>query len=161
LGIKVTRDRETHTISLSQSAYIKAILAHFFLSDAKPSDTLMAPGANYSKKDSPTSPTEMACMHKVPYCEAIGSLMYASIGTYPDITFAVSTLSQFLENPGEAHWEAVKQVFHYVLGMHELALTYGRERHDLLGFTNADSASQDHCRAISDHAFIMDGSAIS
>ena len=45
--------------------------------------------------------------------------------------------------------------------MHELALTYGRERHDLLGFTDADGASQDHRRAISGHAFIMDGGAIS
>ena len=161
LGIKVTRDREARTISLSQSAYIKAILARFFLSDTKPSDTPMAPGANYSKKDSPTSPTEMARMRKVPYREAIGSLMYASIGTRPDITFAVSTLSQFLENPGEAHWEAVKRVFRYLSGTRELALTYGRERHDLLGFTDADGASQDHRRAISGHAFIMDGGAIS
>ncbi len=47
-------------------------------------------------------------MRKVPYREAIGSLMYASVTTHPDITFAISTLSQFLENPGEVHWEACK-----------------------------------------------------
>jgi hypothetical protein len=58
--------------------------------------------------------------------------------------FAVLILSQFLENPGEAHWKAVKRVFRYLTGMCGMALTYRGERHDLKGFTNADGASQDH-----------------
>jgi hypothetical protein len=161
LGIKVTRDRKARSLSLSQSSYIKAILARFSLDDAKPYDTPMMPGASYSKKDSPTSPTELARMQKVPYREAIGSLMYASVATRPDITFAVSTLSQFLENPGEAHWEAAKRVFRYLSGTRDLALTYGGEKHELLGFTDADGASQDHRRAISGHAFLIDGGAVS
>jgi hypothetical protein len=37
--------------------------------------------------------------------------MYAAVATRPDIAFAVSALSQFLSNPGSAHWEAVKRVF--------------------------------------------------
>ena len=49
-----------------------------------------------------------------PYHEAIGSLMYAAIATRPDIAFTVSALSKLLSNPGIAHWEAVKQVFHYL-----------------------------------------------
>ena len=106
-------------------------------------------------------PTDAVCMHKVPYREAIGSLMYASVTTCPDITFAISTLSQFLENLGEAHWEAVKRVFRYLSGTRDLALTYGGERHDLEGYTDADRASQDHRRAISGHAFMIDGGAVS
>ena len=70
-------------------------------------------------------------------------------------------LSQFLENLREAHWKAVKQVFRYLAGMHEMVLTYGGERHNLKGLTDADRASQDHCQAISGHAFIMDSGAIS
>src|SRR6267142_606094 len=161
LGIQVTRDRETQTISLSQEAYIKSIIARFSLAHAKAYSTPMVPSAQYSKSDSPVSATDAACMRKVPYCEAIGSLMYASVATCPDITFAVSTLSQFLENPGEAHWETVKRVFRYLSGTRDVALTYGGERHDLLGFTDADGASQEHCRAISGHAFIMDGGTVS
>ena len=161
LGIKVTRDRETRTISLSQSAYIKAILARFSLTNAKSFPTPMLPGAMYSKKDSPTSPTDKARMKKVPYREAIGSLMYASVGTRPDITFAVSTLSQFLENPGEMHWEAAKRVFRYLSGTRELALIYGGDQHQLLGYTDADGSSQEHRRAISGHAFLIDGGAVS
>ena len=55
-------------------------------------------------------------MHNIPYHEAVGSLMYVSLGTCPDITYAVQTVSRFSKNPGQAHWEAVKQIFHYLKG---------------------------------------------
>jgi len=87
--------------------------------------------------------------------------MYASVATHPDITFAVSTLSQFLENPGEAHWEVVKRVYRYLSGTCNIALTYGGEQHGLIGYTDADGASQEHRRAISGYAFIIDGGAVS
>lgn len=47
------------------------------------------------------------------YHEAVGSLMYAALGTRPDIAYAVQTVSRFARNPGLAHWEAVKRVFRY------------------------------------------------
>ena len=83
-------------------------------------------------------------MCKVLYQEAISSLMYLAIATRPDITFAMSTLSQFLDNLGEAHWEGVKRIFHYLVGMKDHMLTYREERHDLIGYTDADGASQLH-----------------
>ena len=100
-------------------------------------------------------------MRKVPYREALGSLMYAAIATRPDITFAVSVLSQFLDNPGEAHWEGVKRIFRYLAGTKDRALTYGKERHDLMGYTDADGALQLHRWAISGYAFLIDGGAVS
>ena len=83
-------------------------------------------------------------MRKVPYWEAIGSLMYATIAMHPDITFAVSVLSQFLDNLGEVHWEGIKHIFRYLASTKDCMLTYGEERHDLIGYTNADGASQLH-----------------
>jgi hypothetical protein len=100
-------------------------------------------------------------MKKVPYREAIGSLMYLAVGTRPDIAFAVSTLSQYLENPGKPHWEAAKRVFRYLLGTRDLSLVYGGVGKEIEGFTDADGASQEHRHAISGYAFIMDGGAIS
>jgi Reverse transcriptase (RNA-dependent DNA polymerase) len=161
LGIKITCNYKACTISLSQSEYIKAILAHFSLVNAKPSPTPIIPGAIYLKKDSPTSPEKVVQMGRVPYYEAIGSLIYASVATHPDITFAVSTLSQFLDNLGKAHWEAVKWVFHYLAGTQELALTYRGEKHKLQGFTDTDGSSQKHHCAISSYAFLIDRGAVS
>ena len=161
LGIKVTCNRAARTISLSQSSYIDSILAWFSMSDAKPVTTPMITGMFYSKRDSPSSQSDMAHMQKVPYCETIGSLMYTTIATRPDIAFAVSLLSQFLNNPGEAHWQAVKQIFRYLKGTCDLALTYGSECHELLGYTDTNGTSQEHHRMISGYAFLIDGSAIS
>ena len=161
LGIKVTRDRAAHTISLSQGAYIDAILSRFALSDAKSYGTPMTPGVIYSKKDAPTNPDEYVRMKKTPYREAIGSLMYAAVATRPDIAFAVSILSQFLDNPGTLHWEATKRVFRYLAGTKNYQLMYGGERHDLEGYTDADGAMQEHRHAISGYAFLFDGGAIS
>jgi hypothetical protein len=121
----------------------------------------MVPAANYLRRDSPTSPANVARMHKVPYHEAIGSLMYIAIATHPDISFAVSCLSQFLENLGEVHWQVVKWVFCYLVGMWDQALTYGMEQRDLHGYTDADGASQEHRHMISGYTFIIDGSAVS
>jgi hypothetical protein len=70
--------------------------------------------------------------------------MYASVVTCPNITFTVALLSQFLSNPGEAHWEGVKCILHYLSGTKTLTLTYGIEHHDLEGYTDADGAMQEH-----------------
>jgi hypothetical protein len=115
----------------------------------------------YSRGDSPSSPTEAVQMKKTPYREAIGSLMYAAVATRPDISYAVSTLSQFLDNPGSAHWEAVKRIFRYLIGTRDLELTYGGECHDLLGYTDADGVSQEHRHAISGYVFLINGGVIS
>jgi len=121
----------------------------------------MVPSAFYSKRDSPSSPSDIARMCKVPYCKAIGSLIYMAVATCPDIAFAVSTLSQFLENPGEAHWQAVKQVFRYLAGTCRHALIYRAEQHDLLRYTDTDGALQEHRCAISGYMFLIDGGAVS
>jgi transposase InsO family protein len=161
LGIRVMRNRAEHTISLSQTAFIDSILSCFALTDAKPCASPMIPGFIYTKDHSPSSPEEAAQMKKTPYREAIGSLMYVAVAMRPDIAFAVSALSQFLSNPGRAHWEAVKHIFKYLSGTKTLELTYGGERHGLEGYTDADGATQEHRHAMSGYAFLIDGGAVS
>ena len=121
----------------------------------------MVPGATFNKSDSPSNASEASFMAKVPYQEVIGSLMYAAIATHPDIAFAVLYLSQFLKNPGCAHWDATKQIFWYLTGTKHLSLTYGRESHDLMGYMDADGMSQSHCKAISGYALLIDGRSVS
>ena len=161
LGIKVTCDCAAHTLSLSQGAYIDVILSQFVLSKAKAYQTPITPGTIYSKKDSPSSPNKVTHMKNTPYREAIGSLMYAAVATHLDIAFAVSTLSQFLNNPGELHWKATKWVFRYLAGTKDHELTFSGEHHNLEGFTNVDGTMQEHRHAISEYTFLFNGSAVS
>jgi len=100
-------------------------------------------------------------MRNVPYHEAIGSLMYASLGTRPDITFAVQTLSRFTANPGTAHWEAVKRVFRYLKGTRDLRLSFGGKELELGGYTDADGSMMEDRRAVTGYAFLINGGAVS
>ena len=137
------------------------MLSRFSLTDAKPYGSPMIPGLVYTKEHSPSSPNEVALMKKTPYREAIGSLMYIAVATRPDIAFAVSALSQFLNNPGVAHWEGVKKIFRYLSGTKTLELTYGGEQQGLEGYTDTDGATQEHRRAMSGYIFLINGGAIS
>ena len=87
--------------------------------------------------------------------------MYAAIATRPDIAFSVSILSRFLNNPGDAHWQAVKRIFRYLKSTRNFELTYSSERHDLEGYTDADGSTQEDQCAISGYAFLIDGGTIS
>ena len=71
--------------------------------------------------------------------------MYAAIGTWPDITYAVQHLSQFTSNPSPAHWSAIKRVFWYLNGTHEYGITYGGGNTVpiLEGFSDADWGNSD------------------
>jgi hypothetical protein len=161
LGIKISRDLANKTISLSQHAYIEAIINRFNFGDLKPSSIPMDPAVPLSKSQEPIKLEDIAKMKNIPYREAVGSLMYAAMGTRPDIAFATSTVAQFNENPGWAHWEAVKRIYKYLLGTKKLELTYGGEQRGLVGYVDADGASQEHRRAITGYVFMIDGGAIS
>ena len=161
LGIRVERDLENGTIALSQHAYIDSIVTRFNFDDLKPSSIPMDPSKPLLKSQSPSTLAEKAKMKYVPYREAVGSLMYATVGTRPDIAFATSTVAQFLENPGWMHWEAVKRIFRYLKGTRGFSLVYGRSREDLQGWVDADGASQEHRRAITGYVFMVDGAAVS
>ena len=61
--------------------------------------TPIDPNIQLSKDQCFSIDKEKVAMSKILYREAIGSLMWAAVATQPDISFAVSLLSQFLENP--------------------------------------------------------------
>jgi hypothetical protein len=87
--------------------------------------------------------------------------MYASLGSCPDISFAVQTLSCFSTKPGFAHWEAVKQVFRYLKGMADLWLSYGQKKVDLARYTDTDGSMAEDRHAISRYTFIIYRGAVS
>ena len=63
--------------------------------------------------------------------------MYAVLGTQ-DIAYTVQVLSKFSKDPGEIHWQVIKQVFQYFKDIQNLWLIYGGVREKLVGFTDID-----------------------
>lgn len=111
LGIEVTRNRESRTLSLSQKSYLDSIIRHFGFEELKPVSNPMEPSTKLHSGQSPSTGTEYAAMKHIPYREAVGSLMYASLSSHPDILYAVTTISRFSSNPGSAHWDAVRRIY--------------------------------------------------
>ncbi|POW16912.1 hypothetical protein PSHT_06591 [Puccinia striiformis] len=58
----------------------------------------------------------------IPYLSRIGSLLYLSQGTRPDITYAVNFLARFSMNPDDSHWTALNHLISYIRYSSRLSL---------------------------------------
>jgi hypothetical protein len=74
-----------------------------------------------------------------PYPQLIGSLLWLSQCTQPDIAFVVNCLSQFLRNPSNAHWLAAIRVLQYVISTKNLRLQLGGDL-SVTGYSDSDWA---------------------
>ena len=132
-------------LSISQESYINLIVCRFNLENAKPLLTPISSNAHLLKEDCPTLIEDKEDMKNIPYQEIISVLNWLSVGSYPDIAFVIGQLVQFLENPGQIHWEATKQVVRYLKTTKDLKLTYGGvDKCGFKGYLDADGATQDH-----------------
>jgi len=69
-----------------------------------------------SAESCPQYEEDIEKMSHVPYCSAVGSLMYAMVCIRLDLSHAVSVLSCYMHNPEKYHWEAMKWILRYVKG---------------------------------------------
>ena len=125
LGIQIERDRKHKVLHISQREYIKNVLDRFQMSECNPLSTPMDVNVKLSKQQCPTSDEDKHKMQGIPYQSAVGAIMYAMLGTRPDIAYAITTLSQYCNNPGYVHWIALKRVLRYLRGTMDYKLTYG------------------------------------
>jgi hypothetical protein len=59
------------------------------------------------------------------YQAVVGSLIYLSICTRPDIAYAVHKLTRAMQAPTQPHWKAAMQVLRYLAGTADMGLKYG------------------------------------
>ena len=89
LGMHIERDRDARTIYLNQTRSITKILERFDMQDCKGISTQREAAAL------PTYPTDPAkAFKRTEYQSKVGNVMYAMLGTRPDLTFAVTALSK-------------------------------------------------------------------
>ena len=85
--------------------------------------------------------------------------MYAMLGSRPDISYAVSKVSQYSTNPNATHWAAVKRIFRYLAGTSTRGLLYQGQGTGK-GYTDADWGSGDDRKSIGGYTFLLNGAAI-
>jgi hypothetical protein len=104
---------------------------------------------------------EIARLASLPYRSLIGSLMYIAIGSRPDISFAVSKLSQFLDCFCSHHWEAALRVICYLKSTKGLRLILGSPSFDLKGFSDSSWAEEENRKSHMGYRFTVGSGIIS
>ncbi|KAI3459506.1 hypothetical protein Pfo_016169, partial [Paulownia fortunei] len=92
---------------------------------------------------SPKNDEEREYMAKVPYANAVGSLMYAMVCTKPDISQAVGVVSRYMHDPDKGHWQAVKWILRYILNTVDVGLVFeqdGKIGQSVVGYCDSDYA---------------------
>eukprot|EP00121_Abeoforma_whisleri_P005056 Awhi_evm1s4572 len=116
---------------MHQSAYIQSILDEYEMTEAKgktcPMDFL--PDANSEPFDGP-------------YQELVGSLLYLSCGTRPDIQFAVNACSRQNKSPTQDGWKCLKNILRYLNGTKDLCLLFKKsDQIEIKIYVDADYAT--------------------
>lgn len=88
--------------------------------DCKAVDTPLESGLDFSESNNNEN-------IDVPYQETIGSLLYLSQISRPDIAYAISLLSRYNNCYTMTHWNAVKRVLRYLKGTVNYRLEFNSE----------------------------------
>ena len=98
-----------------------------------------------------------SALEKQWYAHAIGSLMYAILGTQINTIFSVSILSRYLMNPGPAHIKAAKRVIRYLKRTSQMKLAFRKTLKPVIAYTNTDWAGDTQTRQLTSGFFFNIG----
>ena len=96
------------------------------------------------------------------YQSAVGSLLYLSLKTRLDITFAVSLTARFCAKPTTQHLTAIKRIFRYLRKTTNYGLLFRRsDSKSITSFSDADWGDDiTDCKSTSGYLFQIHGTAI-
>ena len=136
LGVRITRDRNSKRLWLTQDAYCRQILERFGMENCHLAEIPMAQG--YDVFMIPN--TEQASRSEIKdYQSKIGSLLYLAVHTRPDISYSVSVFSRYLTNPSSNHIKGVDRVIRYIKGTINLGIMYDGNALDSTLYCFSDS----------------------
>ena len=132
--MEITRDRKNKVIKLNQKKYTQNILQRFNKQNLNPVSTPGIIGLKLEKNTEQASPNDIK-----EYQQEVGSLIYLSTKTRPDIAFNVNTCARFMSNPNKIHYQALNQIWKYLNYTPTLGITYsGQSEPYILGYCDSD-----------------------
>ncbi|XP_048502957.1 uncharacterized mitochondrial protein AtMg00810-like [Beta vulgaris subsp. vulgaris] len=96
------------------------------------------------------------------YIQLVGCLIYIML-TKPDIAYAVSVITPFMQKPIKRHLEVVRRILRYVKGTIEYRILYRNDKEiEIIGYCNDDYASDlDTHRSTMSYVFNLGFEAVS
>ena len=136
LGMSITRDRQNRTLRIGQQAYLSEAIRNAGVWDAICATTPMESTRLEPAEDGYFAEPGFKAL----YQSHVGTLMYAMLGSRPDIAFSVSCVSRYASNPTPKHMIAVLRIFKYLHGTLTHQLTYRGDLAALSGYSDSDWA---------------------
>ena len=136
LGIRIVRDRPNRKLWLIQDSYIDKLADRFNITSSKKPPKTPLPSTELVPYEGNATPEQI-----YNYQQRVGSANFSATITRPDISKAVSKLSEHLQNPSPQHIAASQQLLEYLVGTKWLAIEYdGKVKHKKLFIAYSDSA---------------------
>ncbi|UYV68769.1 hypothetical protein LAZ67_6000770 [Cordylochernes scorpioides] len=155
IGIEISRNREGELL-LSQKNKIQELVERYNLQEAKPTFTPMESGY-------PGISDVKLLPNNVQYQQLIGSLLYLSVVSRPDIAAPVCILSSRNQNPRNCDWNAAKRIVRYLKTTKELELRISNQKPPTLeAYSDATWASDNTDRkSLSGNLLLLGSNPIS
>ena len=107
-GCEFKRPRGLGTLAITQKTFVESMLTCFGVNSS--SDIPATPGVELGPREEGQPKADW------PYKEAVGSLMWLSIMTRPDISNTVLAVARHSHNPTDRHWKTVMKIMTYLHG---------------------------------------------
>ena len=127
LGIRVNVDRPNNRITLSQEQAIQKIVRTQALSEDDVSPTPMASDLKLIRleKHDPSIDPEK-CMNGLSFRSVLGSVLYISTSTRPDISLPVNLIARHVTALGPPHVKALLRIVKYLNGSKSWGIRFHR-----------------------------------
>jgi hypothetical protein len=156
LGMEIKRDRQARTLALTQYKMTSELVAKHNLLEGKPRATPLSASTRLAKD--PEHPLDRT---KFGYSELVGSLLYISVCTRPDIAQAVGALARYTSCPASSHWTALLGIVRYLSGTLDYGIVFASDGNTLIGFCDSDFAGDiDSRRSTTGYVFLLNGGVI-
>lgn len=103
LGMDILRNRASCSLVLSQKDYLKKVLKNFGMEECRAVSTPLGSQFKLKSITKDEEAEQTRGMEDIPYTSAVGSLMYAMVGSTPDLAYAVGMVCGFMSKPGKDH----------------------------------------------------------
>jgi hypothetical protein len=120
LGMEITRDRSARTLTLTQSHKTLELLKRWRMDQSKPADAPIQVSVPLTPGEGAPLSAEMHAQYQA----VVGSLIYLSICTRPDIAYAVHKLTRAMASPTEPYWKGAMHLLRYLAGTVSMGLVY-------------------------------------
>lgn len=114
-------------LNVSQEKYCKKILERFGMDKANPSPIPATASGEQTEVylwPNPEPPENVDKELLGRYRAGIGALIYLSVMTRPDISYAVNAAAQYMSNPNKDHEKALMKIFRYLVDKAHYSLKY-------------------------------------